>query len=122
MNFQKNTSPLESKYQRKLKKKLDSRETLYCFVKEAKAIRGIPDIIGVYNSVFFALEVKRNKAEASKRTGRIALQRYVMKQMRNCGAFVAFIYPENEDEVLTALDKYAATCQCMHVAPSNFLE
>ena len=95
---------LESTYQKKLKKKLDKIDGLYCFVKEAGAIRGIPDIIGVYRGVFFALEVKKDKGGVGQKTGRVALQRYVMLMIKNAGGFAEFIYPEIEEQVLSALE------------------
>jgi hypothetical protein len=95
----------ESKFQRKLKKKLDSIPDSYFFVKEAKAIRGIPDIIGVMRGRFIALEVKKNEAEAKQSGGRIALQKYVLTMINKAGGYGAVIYPENEQEILSELEK-----------------
>ena len=62
-----------------------------------------PDILGVYRGRFFALEVKKDKHGVGERTGRIAMHRYVMDRIKNVGGFAAFIYPEIEDEVISAL-------------------
>ena len=62
-----------------------------------------PDVIGVYKGRFFALEVKKDKHGVREKTGRIAMQRYVMDRIRNVGGFAEFIYPEIEDDVIEAL-------------------
>lgn len=71
----------------------------YYFIKEAAALRGIPDIIGCYRSMYFALEIKKNKTEASRRTGRIVQQRYELKKITDHGGFGAIVYPENFEEM-----------------------
>lgn len=77
----------------------------YWFVKEAAAIRGISDIIGLIQGRFVALEVKRDLQEASKRTGRIVLQKHFLRQVREAGGFAELIYPENEEEILQRLQQ-----------------
>jgi Holliday junction resolvase len=72
----------------------------YAFKKEAKSIRGLPDVLACVQGHFVALEIKRNRYERQKETGRIALQRYVLDQMREQGAFAALVSPENWDQVL----------------------
>jgi hypothetical protein len=91
---------LEKTIQKKIIKRL--REIPYCyfFVKEAAAIKGIPDIVGHVNGHFFALEVKKNKAAARETKGRAVLQRYEIAKIRSKGGQGWFIYPENMDEVL----------------------
>lgn len=79
---------------------LKSIDGLKYFIKEALAIRAIPDIIGCYKSKFFALEVKKSKAEASRKTGRIVQQRYWLATWaEEANAFTSFVYPENLEEV-----------------------
>lgn len=73
------------------------------FVKEAKSIRGIPDIIGCISGRFIALEVKRSLAEARGSTGRIALQKKFVADTNKTGGYGTFIYPENESEILEIL-------------------
>lgn len=97
--------PLESSYQRHLKGKLDKIPDSWFVVKEAKSIRGIPDIIGVVRGRFVALEVKRSEQEARENVGRIVLQKYVIEQINKAGGFACFVYPENEEEVLRLLSE-----------------
>lgn len=72
-------------------------------MKEAKSIRGIPDIIGCTNGTFFALEVKKNEAESLHTTGRIVLQKHNMDKIRRAGGYASFVYPENVDNVIAEL-------------------
>ncbi len=76
-------------------------------MKEAKAIRGIPDLLIVLNGKFAALEVKKDLTGTRRMTGRTVLQRYVLAKMRKAGAFAEFICPENEDEIIARLVEYA---------------
>ncbi len=57
---------LEATFKRSLMKKLRTIPRSWFFSKEALAIRGIPDIIGIVDGTFVALEVKRSEGEASK--------------------------------------------------------
>lgn len=68
------------------------------FIKEAKTIRGIADIIGTYSGMPFHLELKKNKEEAIKKSGRIVLQRYRLTKAGLCGTFAVFLYPENFEQ------------------------
>ena len=75
----------------------------YLFVKEAKSIRGIPDIIMCINGKFVALETKRSEEEALEKTGRIVLQRKNLSDIRESKGYSAFIYPENEADIMQDL-------------------
>jgi hypothetical protein len=94
---------LESHFKRAVKKRLDAIDDLYYFVKEAASIRGLPDIVGCYRGVFFAWELKKDLSEASKRTGRIVLQRHILSLIRRCGGIGEVVYPENFEECLKNL-------------------
>ena len=85
----------------KLRKLLDSIPCYY-MIKEAASLRGLPDIIGVTKGGrFFALEVKKDKAELScKRT---ALQGYILGKIRQMGGFAEFVYPENLEQTIKTL-------------------
>ncbi len=89
---------LESAFKEKVKKRLNAVDGLYFFVKEALALRGIPDIIGCYQGRFFAWELKRSYKESRKRTGRIVLQRHIIKLIKKAGGIGEIVYPENFDE------------------------
>lgn len=111
---------LESTFQKKVTKVFDSwikeGEPLYFFVKEAGAIRGIPDIVGCYNGHFFAWELKRNLAEASKTSGRIALQLYNVSRIHRAQGVAEVVHPENLEQKLLEL---RARCSPIPTAPSS---
>ena len=93
----------EAQFQKQLRNKLDKIDNCYYFVKEAKAIRGIPDIVGCLNGHFFAMEVKRSQSEARKNTGRIVLQKYTLQRIDKAHGIGYLVYPENIQEVLDDL-------------------
>ena len=66
---------------------------------DSKYMPGVPDLIVLYNDKWAMLEVK---ASASARIGPNQLY-YV--DLFDVMSFAAFIYPENEEEVLDALQR-----------------
>lgn len=72
-------------------------------VKEAKSIRGIPDLFGCVNGRHVVLEVKRSEAEARGNTGRIVLQKQFIKETIKAGGYASLIYPECEESILNEL-------------------
>lgn len=64
---------------------------------DSSYIQGIPDLLILWHSKWAALEVK-----ASERSPEQANQEYYIALMDDM-SFAAFIYPENEAEVLDAL-------------------
>ena len=94
---------LESTFKKKVKKELDGIPNLYYFVKEALALRGIPDIIGCCHGRFFAWELKRSAEEARKKTGRIVLQKHVIKLIQKSGGIAGIVHPGNLDDKLKEL-------------------
>lgn len=92
---------------RVIRKELDRLPNCYYFIKEAVSLRGLPDIVGVCNGYFFALEIKRSEAEASKKTGRIVLQRFILEKIEQKGGFACFVYPEVWPVVLDNLKRLA---------------
>ena len=64
---------------------------------DAKMVQGIPDLLILYNSYWAMLEVKIN-ANASRQSN----QEYYIKKFDGM-SFAAFVYPENEEDVLYAL-------------------
>jgi len=64
---------------------------------DANYIQGIPDLTVLYKNTYALLEVKTS-ADAKERPN----QRHYIEQAQG---FSAFIYPENEEEVLLALSR-----------------
>jgi len=96
----------ESQFSKRVKKRLEelnTKKNLWYFVKEAGSIRGLPDILGIYNSTPFAMELKKNASEANKKTGRIVLQQYTLRQIDLAGGLGYIVHPENLEEVLQDL-------------------
>lgn len=94
---------LESTFQKKVKKKLKELDGCFHFTKEALALRGLPDLIGVYKGRFFAWELKRSRQEAAKKVGRIRLQRHILKQIQRAGGIGRIVHPDNLEECLQEL-------------------
>ena len=94
----------ESQYQAKLIKRI---KALFpgCIVlkNDPNYVQGIPDLLVLFGDRWAALEVKQSEL-ASQRPN----QRYYVGQMDDM-SFAAFIYPENEEEVLDALQRSFAT-------------
>ena len=91
---------LENEYQSKVIKKI---KKLFpgCMVlkNDPNYIQGIPDLIILHNDKWAALEVKKDR----KATHRPNQDRYVEKM--NEMSFSAFIFPENEEDVLHDLEQ-----------------
>lgn len=91
-------SKVESTYQRKLVKRIEELIP-GCFVlrNNPDEVQGIPDLLILFESQWAMLEVKRS-VDASVRPN----QTYYVDRF-NAMSFCAFIYPEIEEEVLSAL-------------------
>ena len=94
---------LESKFQQQVKNRLKKLPNTWHFTKEAKSLRGLPDIVGVCNGVFFGWELKRSESESRKKSGRIVLQRHILQLIRSCGGVGELVYPENLDQQIENL-------------------
>ena len=89
---------LERDFERGLKKRLESIFPGCLYLKlDPTAIQGIPDRLVIWQDRWAALELKR-----SPRAKRQPNQEYYI-DMFNVMSFGAFIYPENEEEVLDDL-------------------
>lgn len=100
----------ESTFQRKLLKELRKIPNSIWFVKEARSIRGLPDLYGSVNGRFVVLEVKKSEEESRKSTGHICLQRKTIADVQSKKGYGSFVYPENMKyviEELTLLSKAA---------------
>lgn len=92
--------PLESKYQSELRKRV---ENLFpgCFIlkNDPNLIQGVPDLTILWRDRWAVLEVKRSANEAYEPN-----QEWYLELLNNM-SFAACIYPENEEEVLDALQQ-----------------
>jgi hypothetical protein len=104
----------EALFKNRVCKLLDTlpKNDLFYFTKEAKSLRGIPDLIGCYKGIFFAWELKQSEEEAQKIHGRIALQRYILSLIRRSGGIGEIVCPENLDEKFLELQSYPKREDC----------
>ena len=94
----------ENEYQRRLIEKLKRMFPGCLIVKNDSGYRqGIPDLTIFFEKNWAFLEVKAS-ASARERPN----QRYHVERLNDMG-FAAFIYPENETEVLSALQQALAS-------------
>lgn len=90
----------ESQYQAKLIKKLERLFPGCVIMKTDSGYRqGIPDLFVLWNHFWAALEVKVSPMAPSQPN-----QDYYVEQLNDM-SFAAYIYPENEKEVLSALQQ-----------------
>ena len=85
---------------RKLKRTFPGCEVLK---NDPNYVQGILDLTLFYGPCWAMLEVKASANSAERPN-----QAYYVKQMNNM-SFAAFIYPENEEEVITALQEAFAS-------------
>ena len=91
---------LESKYQKRIIKKLKDRFPDCLVLKnDPTYIQGIPDLTIFYGKHWATLEVK-NRRTAPRQPN----QQYYVDLMNNM-SFSRFIFPENEEEVLNELQR-----------------
>jgi len=89
---------LEGTYQFELKKRIQ-RTLPDAIIIKTDDIQGFPDLLILYNCKWAALEVKRSK-DAPHRPN----QDYWVRRLDDM-SFAAFIYPENEGEILDELEQ-----------------
>lgn len=89
----------ENQYQAKLIRRIKSEYPEAVVLKnDASYIQGIPDLIVLFPGFWAALEVKASPAANVQPN-----QGYYVDKMDRM-SFAAFIFPENEEEVLRAMD------------------
>lgn len=97
---------LESEYKRELKKRIEFRLPGCLVLKNDEQLRqGIPDMTVLYGPWYAVLEVKRS-AVAPFRPN----QEYYLDRVEKMGGIAFVIYPENEEEVLDALQRSLQAC------------
>jgi len=91
---------LEKDYQAKLIRKIKKRLPDSMVMKQdANYKQGIPDLLILNKSKWAALEVKQ-KEDSSHRPN----QDYYVEKM-NAMSYASFIFPENEEDVLNAMEQ-----------------
>lgn len=90
----------ESNFQSNLIKKLESRFPGSIIVKnDSNYIQGIPDLTIFYGKRWATLECKKSKNSSHQPN-----QDFYVNEMSRM-SFSAFIYPENEEEVLNEMER-----------------
>ena len=90
----------ERKYQSDLIKKIKKLLPGSMVLKnDSEYIQGIPDLIVLYKDRWAGLECKRDKKSSHRPN-----QDYYISKMNEM-SYASFIYPENEEEVLDALQR-----------------
>lgn len=96
---------LENKFQSHLIREIEERLPGCIVLKnDPTYIQGIPDLIVLYKNKWAALEVKKCASAAHRPN-----QEYYVEKMRNM-SFSAFIFPENKEEVLDAMEQALQHC------------
>lgn len=95
--------PRESAFAKRVWKELDKIPNSWFTTIQQKSLRGLPDIIGCVNGTFVGLELKRNKAEMNKKSGRIMLQKYVIGKIIEAGGAGYFVDPDTLPIVMKCL-------------------
>ena len=91
---------LESKFQTNLIKKIKKRfDGCIVLKNDSSYIQGIPDLLILWQERWAALECKKSK-DASRRPN----QEYYISVMNEM-SFAAFVYPENEEDILDAIQR-----------------
>jgi len=97
---------LESEYKRGLKKRVEERFPGCLVLKNDEQLRqGVPDMTILWGPWYAVLEVKRN-ADAPFRPN----QEHYLERIVEMGGIAFVIYPENEEEVLDALQRSLQAC------------
>ena len=80
---------------------LNSLDNAIFIIKEAGAIRGLPDIMGCWNGQAIYLEVKKDVLGLKE--DRAVLQGVWLQKFKKAGGQAHFIYPENAAYILEDL-------------------
>lgn len=90
----------ENSFQRHLKHEIEQRfPGCYILKNDPNYIQGFPDLLILYKNRWAALEVKQSST-ASHRPN----QDYYVKKLNDM-SFASFIFPENKEEVLNAMEQ-----------------
>lgn len=91
---------LESKFQSRLIREIEERLPGSIVLKnDPTYIQGIPDLIVLYKDRWAALEIKKSASAAYRPN-----QEYYVEKMNDM-SFSAFVFPENKEDVLNAMEQ-----------------
>lgn len=90
----------EANFTKKVKNYLDTLDKCWFFKVWGGGMqtRGIPDILGVVNGKFFALELKATDGKSS------ALQRRTVDLITKAGGYAKVVYPVDYDQMVNDLE------------------
>lgn len=92
---------LENEYKRGLKKRIEDRFPKCIVLKnDEQMLQGIPDITILWGSCYAVLEVKRSASSPFRPN-----QEWYLDEVVKMGGIAFVIYPENEEEVLDAVQQ-----------------
>ena len=95
----------ESDFQKKLKKEISERfPGCYILKNDPTMIQGIPDLTILYNDRWAMLEVKQSEKARRKSSTTIKQQETHVARLNDM-SFAAFIFPENKEDVLDAMER-----------------
>ena len=96
---------LESNFQRKLIKEIETRYPgCYVLKNDPRYKKAIPDLLILHHDHWAMLEVKKDKAAHKKSLKENPNQAYHVGKLNDM-SFAAFIFPENKEDVLNELDR-----------------
>ena len=100
---------IESEYQKRLKKKIKARfPGCYLLKNDPACIQGIPDLLILYDDKWAMLEVKKDAKASHQPNQDLHVERL------NKMSYAAFIFPENEEEILNELEqKFTSNTACL---------
>lgn len=85
---------------------LNLLENCFWFIKEARAIRAIPDIIACINGFYVTIEIKKDLKEWKKKIGRAALQNHHLAKVEKAGGLAIKTCPEHWEEDLKKIKSH----------------
>jgi len=93
----------ETVFWERIKPKLKRIPRSWFFKVQLVARWGIPDVIGVVNGRFVALELKKD-SKGHGGDGEL-LQKHNIKKIKKAGGYAAIVYPENFEKIFNQLSK-----------------
>ena len=98
----------ESKYQHDLIKKIKNRfPDAFVLKNDSSYIQGIPDLTVLWKDKWATLECKKSKEDYDKD---FTPNQHIYVHKMNKMSFSSFIFPENEQEVLDAMERSFQGC------------